>query len=212
MGGTEEPVVSDFDKAFRKNMLKESANELESGKSGAFGLTGVGILVFKSNLVILDIEDAFIGKGNPVDIRSKVFEGVFAIADLFRVDAPILLPNLFFDLVKERGFFEFICELSAEYSGESFGGDQEVLGGGEPFFAIFRDATPRDEIMEMRVVREIARPGMEDPHHPNETADESGIFGELEQSLRGGFEKEVVEEFLVGTGQVSEFTGKSEGD
>ena len=30
MTGTEEAIVSDLDKAFRKNMLKEPANELES--------------------------------------------------------------------------------------------------------------------------------------------------------------------------------------
>ena len=90
-------------------------------------MPGVGILVFKSDRVILEVDDAFIGKSDAVDIRSEVFESVFAVGDLFRVDDPILIPNLFGDFVKERGFLEFISEFSAEYNGESLNGDEEVF-------------------------------------------------------------------------------------
>jgi hypothetical protein len=47
MGRSEETIVADLDKTFRKDRLKEAANELEGRKRGVFGLPGVGVLVFK---------------------------------------------------------------------------------------------------------------------------------------------------------------------
>jgi hypothetical protein len=95
-------------------------------------LPGVGILVFKSDLVLLDIDNPFIGKSDAVDIRSKVFESMFTVTNLFRVDDPIFVPNLFGDLAKERSFLEFISKFSAKYNRESFNGDEEVFGWSEP--------------------------------------------------------------------------------
>jgi hypothetical protein len=113
MSRAEGTIISDFDKAFRKNMLKEPANEKESGKSGAFGLSGVRIVVLESDLIVLDVEDAFIGKGDAIGIiRSEVFKGMFAVTDLFGVNDPIFIPNLFRELVKERGFLELVSELN----------------------------------------------------------------------------------------------------
>ena len=108
---------------------------------------------------------------------------MFAVADLFRVDDPILIPNLFGDLVKEGSFLKFISKFSTEYNGESLNGDEEVFSGREPFFSIFGDTAPRDEIMDMRVIGKIPSPGMEDSHHTDETADKSRIFSEFEQSF-----------------------------
>ena len=144
------------------------------------GLTCRGILVRKGDLVILDVDNTFIGKGDPIDIRSKVFESVFAVTDLFGVDDPIFIPYFFGDVIKERSFLKFIPEFSAKDDGESFNGDEEVFSGREPSFAIFRDTTARDDIMDMRVIGEIPSPGMKDPHHTDETAYKPGIFGEFE--------------------------------
>jgi hypothetical protein len=73
VGGAEEAIISDLNEAFRKNMLKEPTNELESGKGGALGLSSVRILVLEGDLMVLDIDNPFIGESNPVDIRSEVF-------------------------------------------------------------------------------------------------------------------------------------------
>jgi hypothetical protein len=48
---------------------------------------------------------------------------------------------------------------------------------------------------------------MKHPHQADSTADEPGIYGKFLEGLRRSFEKQVVEEFLIGMGEISEFIG-----
>jgi hypothetical protein len=99
------------------------------------------------------------------------------------MDEPVLIPNLFMNLIKEGSFLEFISKFSAEDDRESFDRDEEVFRGREPFFTILGDAAARDDIVNMRVKGEVACPSMEYPHHTDESTDKSGIFCESEQSF-----------------------------
>jgi hypothetical protein len=48
----EEAKISDLDKAFWQYMLKEAVDERKSGRGHEAGFVGVGILVFKGDLII----------------------------------------------------------------------------------------------------------------------------------------------------------------
>jgi hypothetical protein len=52
MGRREEAIISDFDKAMGEDMLEEPAEELQSRQGAVARLTGLGILVFKGDLIM----------------------------------------------------------------------------------------------------------------------------------------------------------------
>jgi hypothetical protein len=72
--GSEQAVVTDFDEAFGQNVLKEAADELFGRDGRVSGLIRGRILVGKSDLAILEREDAVIADGDAKDVRGEVFE------------------------------------------------------------------------------------------------------------------------------------------
>src|SRR5215813_3938534 len=92
--GSEQAVVTDFDEALGQDVLKEAADKLLGGNGRESGLSSGRILVGKSDLAILEGEDAAIADGAAKDVRSEVFEGGLAGAYRRRVNDPIFAPDL----------------------------------------------------------------------------------------------------------------------
>jgi hypothetical protein len=76
--GCEQAIVTDFDEAFGQNVLKEAADELFGRDGRVSGLIRGRILVGKSDLAILEGEDAVIADGDAKDVRGEVFESSLA--------------------------------------------------------------------------------------------------------------------------------------
>jgi len=66
--------------------------------------------------------------------------------------------------------------------------------------------------MDMRVIGQIAAPGMQDSHHSDLATDEAGVLGQFLSGCGGGFEKQVVDQALVAASDLVEPGGQGEGE
>src|SRR5262245_28409504 len=112
--GSEQAVVSDFDEAFGQDVLKETADKLLGGDGRESGLISGRILVGKSDLAVLEGEDAAIADGHAKDVGSEVFEGGLAGAYGLRVNDPSLAPDLLVLAPTKRGSEASSCKASDE--------------------------------------------------------------------------------------------------
>ena len=113
-GRAEQAVISDFDESVRQDVLKKTTNKLFGSEGTEWGLISGRFLVLKSDLAILQLEDALSADGNSKDIRGKISEGVLATADWLTVHDPVLFPSLLIDLSEQVGFVQLVSELGLE--------------------------------------------------------------------------------------------------
>ena len=100
----QEAKLPDFAEARGQKMQTKPMEELPSGQRHflLFGAVGI-ILIGKSNIVLVDIEDAPISNGDPVRISSQVFDHVMYSAErLLSENYPVFLVEVLFP-VKESG-------------------------------------------------------------------------------------------------------------
>src|SRR5262245_17332009 len=181
--GSEQAVVTDLDEAFGQDVLKEGADNLLGGNGRESGPISGRILVGKSHLAILEGEDPAIADGDAKDVRSEVFEGGGACAYRLRVNDPIFAPDLLIKELEEIALFEQVPELGAEQDRERFDVNEEILSGCSPPAIGGQSATGGD-VVNVRMVKEIARPGMEDADGAETAPDEARIGGQFEQGFR----------------------------
>src|SRR5215475_2415421 len=181
--GSEQAVVTDFDEAFGQDVLKEAADKLLGGNGRESGPISGRILVGKSDLAILEGEDAAIADGDAKDVRSEVFEGGGACAYRLRVNDPIFAPDLLIKEMEEIALFEQVPELGAEEDRERLDVNEEIPSGSSPA-AIGGQAASGDDVVKVRMVKEVASPGMEDADSADLGADETGGGGQFQQGFR----------------------------
>ena len=139
-------------------------------------------------------------------------DGAYHRARIAQMDDPVLLPYFWRDEGKEVGLAQGVAELGAKDGRKSCGGKQKVLSGGQPSLTIGGQATTGNEVVNVRVVAEIASPGMEDADETHLPTDKTRILGQTLDSGGRGAEEGVVENFRVGTGDSSELAGEGESE
>jgi hypothetical protein len=158
--GTEEAVVAHLLETVGQDMLEEAADEVWGREGGKFLPFGLAVLITKSDLAVFEFEDPVVAEGHAEDIGGEIFESSLAAADGLTIHDPILVPDLRWQLAVEGSFLEGVAELGAEDFTQSLDGDQESgVFGWEPL-ALGRKATGGDEIVDVRMVAEIAGPGL----------------------------------------------------
>ena len=88
---------------------------------------------------------------------------------------PLLRPDLRWNLGKTGVLAQSLAEVAAEEARECSDREQEVGASWQPGLSIRGEATGRHEIVHMRVVAQVTRPGVEDPDEANLAADETRI-------------------------------------
>src|SRR5512138_1582686 len=86
LGGGEEAIVADLDKAFGQDMLQEAVDELFCRQGATFFSASLGGAVAKRDPVGLQLEEAVVAQGNPENIRRQVLQGIQTGAHAFTVD------------------------------------------------------------------------------------------------------------------------------
>ena len=99
-------------KPFGQHMLQEAVNERFGRECTQFGLPRVRGPVAKSNLVVLQLDQAAVADGNAEDIRRQVFQSRATIAHRFAMNDPILLPDPGGNLSEEGGLLQGLPEHS----------------------------------------------------------------------------------------------------
>src|SRR6266436_4949004 len=93
LGGAEQTVVADFDKAWWEDVLQEAANELCGSDGTVLKLLRGRLFVRESNLALLQFTQAVVTEGDAKDVRSEILESLHATANGLGVDHPVLAPD-----------------------------------------------------------------------------------------------------------------------
>ena len=75
-------------------MLQVAAHELEYIQFHDSPAVGFAFFVFKSDLAVININDAIVGDGDLEDIRGKILDASFTAADRLAIDIEAPLPSL----------------------------------------------------------------------------------------------------------------------
>src|SRR5712691_8311047 len=182
MSGAKQAVVTDLDEPIREQVLEEAADELCGADRTTLNLISGGLFIRESDVPIFQLAQAVVADSDAKDVRSEILEGLCAGAYRFGMHHPVFLPDTGLHLSKQRGLFQFIAKLGAEDSGERFHWNQKVFACRAPA-ASSSKAAARGDVMNMRMIEELAGPGVEHADHPEAGADEARVVCQLQQGL-----------------------------
>lgn len=89
-------------------------------------------------------------------------------------------------------------------------GQEEVRAGMDPTSSIGGETAGRDDAVDVGVMEEVLRPGMEEGGEANVGAEMTRVGSDLEEGLGGGMEQEVVEKSGISKEEQAEGIGKGE--
>ena len=193
-------------------MLQKAANELFGGKSRGLELAGIGCAITKGDPAIVHIENAVIADGNAKDVGSQVLESEGSVADRFTMHDPIFMPHLWGNVGKAIAILQSIPKLGPEYPGKRFYGKQKGLGSWQPQFTVLVKSPARNQVVDVRVVTQIASPSVKHAHHTHLSADKTRVCAQCLHSLCRHAEQDIVNQLLISPSHVAQFIGQRKSD
>jgi hypothetical protein len=171
-----------------------------------------------------------IANGDPVGISAQVLKDTFgAIEGGFTIDDPLLMIELVPEYLKVlgllemadtigkdqllffEGIFEKIEELASKQSRHHPDGKKKSFPAGSPG-AIGREASPRDNTVEVGMVHEVLTPRMENTDHAYGCPEMFWVVCKFCECLGDRTEKKVIHDLAVRGDQEIEFRRKGEDD
>ena len=210
--GCEEAIVTDLHEVFGQDMLQETMDEVLRTQGTTFFCTGFGVTIAKRNSVTFQLEEAVVAQGDPENVRGQILQRIQARAHAFTVDDPILLPNLRGNKSITIGAAQSLLQFATENSGERSHGQQEVLACRSPAFFCVLPASTRNEIVDVRMVGQVATPGVQHTQHPELAANPAWLLCQLLGCCGRGFEEQIIEQALVRASDFIKARGQGEGE
>ena len=206
-GGAKETEVTDLHKATGEDMLQETVNEFFSRERAVFELAGLGSPILESDQGRFHVSgvhhlgETAIANGHAVDIGSQIFESGLSIANRLAMHHPVFVPDPGWDLGKDGCFTQEVLETSPKQLGQRWNRQEVLLARLAPSMQIRIQAATRNQIVNMGMVNQITRPGMQYAHQTNLAAYETWIASQDLSGLGRSSEERVVEELLVSAGK-----------
>jgi len=210
-GGVMQAEMTDAHKAIREDMREKAADELHRGEGHQFFFAVVTVIeILESDSIFPNSNKAMIGDGNAEDVATEILDQlVDAVERGLDIDFPIFRQGLcqhWSDIECAVVGIQFAirpklrerkAETIAELIGKQFDGKEELVRSGLPTIASgggHKGAACDDEV-EVEMLLHGLTPGMQDHRKTDFTAE---IFlSKLLQQLRGNFNQQVVEPFLI---------------
>ncbi len=126
------------------------------------------------------------------------------------MDHPWLPPNRFGQSQFRAALGEHGHELAADKLRQSRIGEQEVSARRTP--GVVPDAAPRRQAVDMGMVDELLRPGVEHRKHANVAAHMARVAGQFDNGLRRGLHEQRVGDFLPAAQRLAQFIRHGDGD
>ena|SRR5450432_392254 len=177
MGGAKQTVVTDFNEAWREDVLQEAADELFRRQRASLNLISGRLLVGESDLAIFECAQPVVAEGDAKDVRGEVFASLLAGADRQTVNHPVFFPDARLDLSKQAGLFQRVPELGAKDHAERLFVDQKVFGCRAPAAGV-SEAAAGDEVVDVGMKLELSGPGLEHAEHAEAATDEARVLGQ----------------------------------
>ena len=169
-----------------------------------------------SDLSIGERDQSVVGDGHTVGVAAQIVHHIFrATEGTFQIDHPILSiewpqpsgeglglrqklqVSVEVELAILKGLLESVDELAAKNFLQHFLGKEVVVPGTNPAGVVEREATGRNDTMDMRMSGEFLAPSVQYAEEANVCAEVSGIVSDFEKGFGTGAEQKMVEDFLV---------------
>ena len=125
------------------------------------------------------------------------------------MDDPVAGPGVGGDLIEQPGPAHGVAHLAAKDGREDVAGEEEVgTSGRDPARAVGRESPTGDEDVDVGVIAQVLRPGVQDGEDRGAGAEVLGIGGEGEQRLGRGAQERVVHRPLVRAGDRAKLLGQ----
>lgn len=230
MGPRVKAVMPNANKAFGQDVKQEAAEEfLGVEGEGSFPADRVAIPDGEGDRGGTEGNEAMVGDADPMGVVSKVSEEMGGVAErAFGIDDPGFLikrisegtPSVRFLKITEAtrqdefsvlaGLDETLEEQMLEALAEHLHG-QEVVGTGmDPAPGIGGKSTGGDEAVNVGMMGEVLRPGVQHRGEADLSAKVTRIRSNLQQGLSRGMEEKVIEAFGAGKKEGTEGVRKRE--
>lgn len=227
-----EAVMADADEAFGEDVEEEAAKEFVGVEGeGSFAGESVAVANGEGDGGRSERDEAVVGDADAMGVVAEVakelggaVEGAFGIDD----------PGFLVEGVSKRGpgvrvlqvgegtrelkcaaFIRLDKALDKEMFkafAEHLHGQEEVRAGVDPATAIGGKAAGRDDAVDVGVMGEVLRPGMEDGGEANVGAEMTRVGRDIEEGLGRSMEQEIVEALGIPKEERAEGIGKGEDD
>jgi len=108
--------------------------------------------------------------------------------------------------------FNSVDELAAKDATEYLHRQEEGIGRMDPTRVVGGKTSGRNQTMQVRMEQQVLTPTVQHGKETDVCAEMFGVGRDLEQSLGGGVEQQVVEDLLVDQAQMTEMMGHGEDD
>lgn len=211
----EESVMPDALEAGGKDVQEEPSDELGRLESHGALCAGTVILVAEGDLCVLERDQSLVGYGDAVSVAGQVLEYQLGSAERsLRVDDPFFRES--FDKTRplqrspkvskasvELEFaiparlFEIVHKRVTKALAEDFDVDEEVWPRSDPAAAIWRQPSPRNDAVQVRMVIQALPPGVKDGKKADLCTQVLGITRDRLERLSGSAKEQSVDYTLV---------------
>lgn len=198
----------------RQDMLQKTAHELQRLQLEGSELAGFALAVGPQELALRQELDGAIGRGGFEEVAGKVTQRVESGTGGLATHVPGLFPHLLWNLGEQIGMFleQTSFEEGAEVFTQRFVMEQEVFARWDPGASIQTQAAAGNEIMNVGMKDQAARPGVEHAQHAQLRAQTFGIGRQVLQGLGAGGKEQVQANAQMRADEKPEGFGHREGD
>jgi hypothetical protein len=176
-------VLPDLDTVVRQDVWQEPAEEFLGSARADLDCPGLGVLVLEGDLAICERAEAVVADRHTKDVGSQRVSGVRSTTDRFTMHHPVLFPEGVGDKVKPRGLAPRLAHVGTQPDGKRLDRHPEIFPGWEPLTALGSKSTCGHQVVPMGMLGHGASPGVQDPDHPELSADKPWIYGEVLEGL-----------------------------
>src|SRR5829696_3559022 len=166
-------------------------------KRTAFDAAALSFGITEDHVVVGQLLDPIVRERDAEDVRGQIFQRCLATADPTTIDHPGLCPSSRADFPIQRCLAQRRPELSPKQLRERFAMHEKGAPTDDPSLLIWRKSEGRNQIMDVRMVAQVARPGLQHAQHTNLPTQEAWILSELLQSSGGGAKQQRVDRAWV---------------
>ena len=161
------------------------------------------MLVADGDSLVVEADDAGVGGCDAEDVAGEIIEHrLLAFAPGRALYDPGLRPDGVGQNQVGTALLQPGPEFAADELGQGPDGNQEGSARRSPIGAVVGNAASCDQTMDMGVVEQLLRPGVQDGEHADGRSDMASVASELDDGLGGGLHQEGVAVTLVGAQRV----------
>ena len=198
----------------RQDVLEKAAHEFQRLQLQSGELSGFALAVSPQELALRQQGDRAIGRGGFEEVAGKVTQGVESGTGGLATDIPGFFPDRLWKLGEQIGMRleQTRFQESAEVLAQRLVMEQEVVFGRDPGASIQAQAAAWNQIMNVGMKDQGARPGVEHAQHAQLRSQAFGIGRQVLQGLGAGGKEQVQADAQMRADEKPEGFGHREGD